>query len=84
MNQKQLNEMAKKASSDYASKIITAPFKQQRVLGVTIEGAWQIEQRFVNNVKRCAQIATAFNLVDPFAGIEIEEPTEPGMFDEEG
>jgi len=82
MTQQQLNEMAKKASSDYASKIITAPFKQVRVLGVTIEGAWQVERKFVDNVRRVAQIALAFGLKNPFNGLEMEEPQEPGMFDE--
>jgi len=74
--------MAKQASEDYASKIITAPFKQSRVLGITIEGAWQVERRFVENVRRCASIATAFNLINPFAGLELPDPQEPGLLDE--
>jgi hypothetical protein len=82
MDQSTLDKMAKQASDDYASKIVTTPFKQSRVLGVTIEGAWQVERRFVENVRRCSQIATAFNLNNPFEGLELPEPRQPGLLDE--
>ena len=82
MDQSMLNKMAAKASEDYASKIVTAPFKQSRVLGITIEGAWQVERRFVDNVKRCTQLATAFKLINPFDGLALPEPREPGLLDE--
>lgn len=82
MTQEQLDSMAREASNDYASKIVKAPFKQSRILGVQIESAWQVERRFVENVRRVQQIATAFGLSNPFDGLEVEEPKEPGMFDE--
>lgn len=82
MTQSQLNDMAKKASADYASKIITAPFRAQRLFGVVVEAAWQVERRFVANVRRINQLAEAFALKSPFSNVDIEEPTEPGMLEE--
>mgnify|MGYP001171402456 CR=1 FL=1 len=82
MDQVMLDKMAKQASEDYTSKIITAPFKQARVFGITIEGSWQVERRFVDNVKRCTQLATAFKLINPFEGLALPEVKEPGLLDE--
>lgn len=79
-----LDRFAKESYIDYMTKVGKAPFRQTRVLGVLVEGRWQVERRFIDNVKTCSQIAQTFNLNNPLEGAELPEGKEPGMFDEQG
>ena len=87
LTQDEINLDARKVLKDYRSRIYTAPFKNTRILGVVVQGAWQIEQQFVASMKRVNALATiAPGLHPPFDPNMVthheEAGTEPGLLDE--
>ena len=87
ITQAMLDKAAAKIVLDYLSKIFDAPFKSTRIMSIQIDAGWQIERKFVSNMKRVNQLASlAPGLKAPFDPNEVtdheDRGQEPGLLEE--
>ena len=78
MTQAHIDARAAKLSTDYADRVLVAPDRSKRVMGVQVDAAWQIERSYIRNCVRLNQLALQLGLKPPFDPNNIgKEPDEP-------